>query len=191
MGDDNESSLRQFSSSLQGSNAQTTDDPNAQSQRDPNGEATVAPPAVYDSPAQGDPAPVLLAGNSPPPAREDPVVGQNKAVDPNDKSWGIKGTWDIDKKPKVTGVVGDLPGAGGAQAEYPQDKDSPDSKGGPNFGGAPPGRTPPGPGYTWDPILQGWKKIKAPDPDPPTTTPQPDPRGPGDYEVPNGDSATV
>ncbi len=183
--------LRQFSSSLQDPNAQTTDDGNAQAQADSNGGDTFGSPVASDSPAQADPAPVMLADNSPPPAHDDPVVGQNKAVDPNDKSWFLKGTWDIDKPPKVTGGGGDLPGASGQQAEYPQDKDDTPDGGGPKFGGPPPGSTPPGPGYKWDPILQGWRKDKDPDPGPSTPTPQPDPRGPGDYEVPGGDSAVA
>jgi hypothetical protein len=129
---------------------------------------------------------------------DDPLVGQNKPIDPNDKTWGIKGTWDFNKPPKVTGIYGDLPkvgpvNPGGDQAEYPKDKDDTPDGGGPKFGGPPPGSTPPGPGWQWDPILQGWKKYKDADagvpPPPPRPDPQADPRGPGDYEVPGGDSA--
>jgi peptidoglycan hydrolase-like protein with peptidoglycan-binding domain len=60
---------------------------------------------------------------TPPPPRDDPLVGQNKPIDPDDKFAGVKGTFD-----EILGVFGlsglfsDVPGAKGDPAEYNPDK---------------------------------------------------------------------
>jgi hypothetical protein len=172
--------LRRFTSSLQDPDAQSPDDASAQAQTDPNSAATDAPPAASDAPAQADPAPVLFADNSPPPAHEDPIVGQNKAVDPNEKSGCITGTLDTGKGPKVTGFCVDPPNVGplkpgGDPLKYPPDKpDNPANGGSPPLDRGPgwkwvpellqwvPVPCPPGPGYKWDKTSQSWKNVPSP-----------------------------
>jgi hypothetical protein len=169
----------------------------ATAQGDSNAANAFGSPPVADTPVQADPAPVVLADNTMPPAHDDPLVGQNKPIDPNDKGAGLIFEWDEKKGPRLKGGYLDPPNVGplkpgGDPLKYPQDQDdTPSGGGGPKFGGPPPGSTPPGPGYKWDPILQGWRRDKVPDPAPSNPAPQPDPRGPGDYEVPGGDSAVV
>lgn len=72
-------------------------------------------------PAPGNPSNPLLAPlpatTAPPPVpqldlHQDAIVGQDHQVDPNDKSFGISGTWDTSgpkSAPQVTGISADVP----------------------------------------------------------------------------------
>src|SRR5205085_6253226 len=122
---------------------------------------------------------------------DDPLVGQGKVVDPNDKGFGLKGTWDINKPPKVTGAYGDLPKVGSVDPKGDPLDTTADTPGG---GGAstpaqfpqPKGQGPPG--AVWNPVLGAWVTVT------PATIPlppPPPPEQPGDYNVPDGDTANA
>jgi peptidoglycan hydrolase-like protein with peptidoglycan-binding domain len=108
-----------------------------------------------------------------PPGRDDPLVGQNKAVDPKDKTAGIKGTFDeLLGKLGITGVFSDVPHGEGDPAEY--NPDSPTKSGktryghlrpkdGPLEGNPPPPVVPIPPEKPAPPPLRTWG---APDPQP-------------------------
>ncbi len=190
--------IREFISSLADPEAQNPD------------AADTQPAATYPAPA--DQIPVQM--NDDWKGHDDPTVGQNKAVDANDKSLGASGTWDFNSPPKVTGVYGDPPkvknvNPNGDPFQYSPDKDT-------ASGNGPPANKPspgagyrwdeglhrwlpvpsPGPGYTWDPVMQNWRKDKSaasqPDPQisgPDLPLPKVDPSAPGDYETPDDDIA--
>jgi hypothetical protein len=174
--------------------------------------------STNDTPAQGGPAPVQLVDNAPPPARDDPVVGQNKVVDPNDKGAGLIFQGDIQDPLhfRLKGAYADPPkvkdvNPNGDPLQYSKDDDTQDSGSGPPPGKPSPGPgyrwdsglhrwlevRSPGPGYIWDPTMQNWQK--GPDAKPCLATPtppaaddaNPPANGPGDYNVPDGDKATV
>jgi hypothetical protein len=69
-------------------------------------------------------------GAGPPPPRDDPLVGQNKPVDTDDKFFTLDGIWDFfGKKFGITGASGDVPNAKGDPARV--NSDQPPTKSGP------------------------------------------------------------
>jgi hypothetical protein len=171
-------------------------DPDAQSVTVPGVDDSAASAAALDlppalqAPAAGDQNPMLAAvDNQGPP----PLVGQDRAIDPNDKSAGVTGTWDFfgpKKGPSVTGVYVDPPfNAHGDPFTYPQDGDPATSGGG---GGT--SKNPMdalcGPGKHWQ--QQGNSGKCAPD-NPPVSipVPAPAPQQPGDYPLPTDDNRGV
>ena len=110
----------------------------------------------------------------PPPARDDPLVGQNKPVDPDDKFAGVKGTFDeILGVFGLKGVFSDVPGAKGDPAEY--NPDSPTKSGKTRYGHlqpkdgpleSDPPPAPPAPTNTDPPPPPPLRTWGAPDPQP-------------------------
>ena len=171
--------LRDFTNSL------SDPTPSADEQPAPadNSGATDAPAPVTIGQDAGSPSattpPAQAPAYAPPqpePFHEDPYVGPNKAVDPKDK---IVQTPELPLDPEALKKRLKDP-----LGTYKPKQDP----GGPSFGDPPPGSTPPGPDYTWDPILRGWKRIKHPNSSIPIP-PAPEPPAPGDYEMPDCDSA--
>jgi hypothetical protein len=174
--------------------------------------------STNDTSAPGDPPSVQLVDGAlppePPPAHDDPAVGQNKAVDPNDKGAGLIFQGDIQDplhiRPKGGYLdVPDLKGVkpSGDPLQYSKDGDTQDSSGPPANKPSPgPGyrwdsglhrwlQVPsPGPGYVWDPTMQNWRK--GPDATSCPVTPTPpaaaDPaEGLGDFDIPDSDTRTA
>ncbi len=127
------------------------------------------------------------------PGHDDPLVGQNKAVDPNDKAEGSKARGTLTKKPKITGVYGDVPNVKGINpqgdpAEISPDPDTPPPA--PQVFPQPPG--PPPAGKVWNPIIGAWESYKPQDPPlTPSSLPPAPPQQPGDYNAPADDSANA
>ena len=145
------------------------------------------PPALQ-APAQGDQNPMLaMMDNTGAP----PLVGQDRAIDPNDKTGGITGTWDMfgpKKGPRIDGVYmdppfnahgdpftyqpgGGDPAAGGSTSKNPMDAFC-------------------GPGKHWQ--QQGNSGRCAPNQPatpagPGIPVPAPAPQSPGDYPMPSPD----
>jgi hypothetical protein len=120
-----------------------------------------------------EPGSILNDSSRPvPPGRDDPIFGQEKPVDPNDKFAGIKGTFDeFLGKLGITGVFSDVPHGKGDPAEY--NPDSPTKSGKTKYGhlrpkdgpleGRPPEPTFVPPEDVPPPPLRTWG---APDPQP-------------------------
>jgi hypothetical protein len=142
-------------------------------------------PDSFDN-SLGDNSGVVLTSGG-----DDPFVGQGKVVDPNDKGFGLKGTWDVDQPPKVTGVYGDLPKVGPVDPKGdPLDStaDSPSGKDPSTPTQFPQPKTPGPPGAVWNPVLRAWVTV-APAGIP--VPPAPPPPEPGDYNVPDDDTANA
>ncbi len=95
---------------------------------------------------------------------KDQAVGQGKMVDPHDK---VVTTPPIPLDPDALRKLIKDPLKPIKEAVGHADPGKPAE----NFGGPPPGSTPPGPGYTWNPISQSWQKSADGDKCP--VTPQP------------------